>query len=67
MVSYPETGQNFVHRIQMTQNKRPLSFLFRENSVWYCFMVFVLCLRHLCPAYEVNTQKPHLSDLFHHS
>ena len=62
MVSYPETGQNFVHRIQMTQNKRPLSFLFRENSVWYCFMVFVLCFTSFMSG--IRSKYPETSSLW---
>ena len=34
--------------------KKPLCFLFREKFVGYCFMVFVLVLRHLCSVLEVN-------------
>lgn len=34
--------------------KIPLCFLFREKLVSYCFMVFVLVLRHLCSVHEVK-------------
>ena len=49
-------GQNFVYRTQMTYNKGPLRFQFREKSAWYCFMVFVLLFYVICVRYTTKAQ-----------
>ena len=42
-----------MYQRQMTQNKTSLFSVHGKGSL-YCFMVFVLVLRHLCPVHEVN-------------
>ena len=41
-----------VLRTQMTESKRPLCFLIRENRLGCCSFV----LRHLCPIHKINAQ-----------
>ena len=45
-------GQNFVYQTQMTSNKRPLCFLFREKSAW-----FVSCLLFFCFTSSVSSKR----------
>ena len=45
-------GQNFVYQTQMTLNKRPLCFLFREKSAW-----FVSCLLFFCFTSSVSSKQ----------
>ena len=45
-------GQNFVYQTQMTLNKRPLCFLFREKSAW-----FVSCLLFFCFTSSVSSKR----------
>ena len=45
-------GQNFVYQTQMTLNKWPLSFLFREKSAW-----IVSCLLLFCFTSSVSSKR----------